>query len=167
MATFTNKPDQAFYSDVIEHDDGSYEATARPVDDIPARQTAFGNLVATPGVRSMICQRVQDEASKRIYIFAPEYKQRNTLFAISNYKGRPDLTSEEQQQLDDAIAMWDKINMIRDYVNTQCQAIRLLSFDQLLTWVMPTDWPLLSDADQTVTNRNAYTTPVTMPSARF
>src|SRR4029077_11665255 len=141
MATFTTQPDPRYYQNVQQHDDGSYSADQKPLDDVSTTRPNPADhsnpmTVIIYGLRSVVRDTmINPTASAYIYKFAPDYAQRNA----NNIIAQP--ANYTPQEVQDAKDMWTWINDVVAYSNTLVDQINLMTFDQIVVWVVPsTGW---------------------------
>jgi|SRR5580765_1616363 hypothetical protein len=147
MATFQSAPDPRYYQNILQHDDGTYTADPKPLDDLtttrmnPADQ-ANPMIVIIYGLRSVVRDTmINPSISAYIYKYAPDYAQRNA----NNIISQP--ANYTPQQVQDAKDMWTWINAVVAYGNSLTTQIQSMTFNQIVVWVVPsTGWPVPPDS---------------------
>ena len=141
MPTFATPPDPRYYQSILQHDDGSYTADQKPLEDTTIERfnlAAPGMItVIIRGLRSVVRDTlINPSVSSYIYKFAPDWAQRNANNIISqpgNYTA---------QEVQDAKDMWTWINDVVAHGNTLVQAVQAMTFEQIVVYVVPTTgWP--------------------------
>jgi hypothetical protein len=141
MPSFTTRPDPRYYQAVVQHDDGSYTADQKPLDDRPVTLMDFAKgeyVTATiPGLRStIISEMINPQTTNMIYQYAPDWMQRNANNIISqpgNYTA---------QQVQNAKDLWTWVNQMVAHSNGISATVQAMTFEQLVTFVVPTTgWP--------------------------
>lgn len=143
MATFTNPPDYRYYQNILQHDDGTYTADPKPLDDTTTTRMNPADhnnpmIVITYGLRSVVRDTmINPSVQAYIYKYAPDWAQRNA----NNIIAQPsDYTTQEVQ---DAKDMWTWINAVIAYGNSLVSQINSMTFEQIIVWVVPsTGWPV-------------------------
>lgn len=136
MATLISatRPDPRFYIQIIQHDDGNWEAQPMPLDDVVRPPSLGIPGFAIPGLRSVTKTTVNNYASTYITTYAPAYMQSNALYVLQSQASGPDV--------DNAHAMFTWIDAVRAYSNTLNSQIDLMSFDQITTFIIAAaGWP--------------------------
>lgn len=148
MTTFSAKPDPKYYMNILEHDDGSYTADQKPLDDWTVEKLDMGQpgyiTVVMFGLRSTLCNEVINaQAERYIYKYAPPWAQANATQVIVKLGPQSgSLPADQQQDLDDANALWDFVNACVAYSNQLSDEVRAMTFEQILVYVVPTTgWP--------------------------
>lgn len=146
MATFTTPPDPRYYQNILQHDDGSFTADQKPLDDTTIERfnlAAPGMItVVLRGLRSVVRDTlINPSVSAYILKFAPDWAQRNA----NNIIAQP--ANYTAQEVQDAKDMWTWINAVVAYGNSLVAAVQAMTFDQIVTYVVPTTgWPAPPDS---------------------
>jgi hypothetical protein len=149
MPTFTAPPDSRYYQNILQHDDGTYTADQKPLNDTITTRMNPANFsspitVIIYGLRSVVRDTMINPAtSAYIYKYAPDWAQRNATQTIQTLSAKtPPLTPTETQALADAKAMWTWINNVVAYSNSLTTAVQAMTFEQIVVYVVPsTGWP--------------------------
>jgi hypothetical protein len=147
MASFATPPDPRYYQNILQHDDGSYTADQKPLDDTTTTRMnpadhANPQIVIIYGLRSVVRDTmINPSTSAYIYKFAPDWAQRNA----NNIIAQPG--SYTAQQLQDAKDMWTWIDSVVAFSNSLVANVNAMTFNQLVVWVVPsTGWPAPPDS---------------------
>jgi hypothetical protein len=132
-----DRPDERFYINIIQHDDGNWEAEQMPLDD--SEVTMTGTTFMSMGLRSVTQGQVDSYASQAILTNAPADMQRNGLYYMQQHApGTGDATYASYKD------MFDWINAMTAYRDTVKTNISTLTFDQLVVYSIPSlAWPTL------------------------
>lgn len=142
MANFATAPDPRYYQNILQHDDGTYTADPKPLDDVSTTRMnpadhANQMTVIIYGLRSVVRDTmINPSVSAYIYKYAPDWAQRNA----NNIIAQPGNYSAQEVQ--DAKDMWTWINAVVAYGNSLVSAVQSMTFNQIVVWVVPsTGWP--------------------------
>jgi hypothetical protein len=141
MPTFVTYPDQRYYTEVTQHDDGSFSANPKPLVDQTVNRmdptTGVGKTYVYPGLRSTVTNTmINPFAENYILSYAPEWAQRNA----NNIIAQPSLYTT--QQVTDAKAMWTWITAVIARANELQAQVEAMSFEQIVAFVVPAGpWP--------------------------
>lgn len=132
MITSATRPDPKYYVHIQQHDDGSWTADPMPLDDQTITIPMLGTMI-TKGLRTLTQETVDLHAQQSIEINAPADMQRNALYVVAQGAATPGYAS--------AKACLDWVNAMNAYRDTAKAAIATMTFDQLVTYTIPTGWP--------------------------
>jgi len=127
-----DRPDPHFYIQIIQHDDGNWEAQPMPLDD---QVVNTGHVsITVPGLRTMTTRSVDTYALAYITRFAPDYAQRNALYILQTQTSGTDWTWAND--------MWNWITSVRTYSDSLNTSVGSMTFEQLVVFVIDgQNWP--------------------------
>jgi hypothetical protein len=128
-----SRPDQRFYINIVQYDDGNWAADPMPLDDVTVKKPGLGSLVAK-GLRTLTIDNTNNYAQTYILTYAPDYAQRNALQVLA--------TQTSGTAWQNATDMWNWINAVRANAQTLAGQIKNMDFNTLVTYTVPTqNWP--------------------------
>jgi hypothetical protein len=142
MPTFAVRPDPRYYQAIVQHDDGSFTADQKPLDDRTTsgfdHKTATMQTIIIPGLKTVVKNSmVNVAASNYIYYYAPDWTQRNANNILANPSGYT------PQEVQDAKDMWTWINACIAYSNSISAGVDAMTFEQIIVYIVPvTGWPV-------------------------
>src|SRR4029077_10754561 len=137
MASFATPPDYRYYMNILQHDDGTYTADPKPLDDTTTTRMnpadhANPMIVITYGLRSVVRDTmINPSTSAYIYKYAPDWAQRNA----TNIIAQP--ANYTAQQVQDAKDMWSWIDSVVAYSNSLVTLVNSMSCSRIIVWVVP------------------------------
>jgi len=150
MAILTkDRPDQRYYKNIVQGDDGNWSADQMNLDDTTL--TIGGRTYPIPGLRTMQANGVATQAQGWINRYAPAALQRNALFVLTQ--------STSGTAHDNAAAMMNWIASVNTYRDNEIARVRTLNFNQLIAYIVPAGappWPAAPAGLPPVTPTHAY-----------
>jgi hypothetical protein len=132
MAIVTkDRPDQRYYKNVIQGDDGNWSADQMNLDDTTI--SIGGRSYPVAGLRTIQANGVMKQAQSFINTYATAALQRNALYILS--------TTTSGTPHDNAVAMMNWIAAVNSYRNSQVANVRTLNFNQLIAYIVPSGAP--------------------------
>jgi hypothetical protein len=132
MAIVTkDRPDQRYYKNVIQGDDGNWSSDQMYLDDTTLTIGARSYPIA--GLRTMTANGVMTQAKLLIAGYATQELQRNALYILT--------TTTSGTPHDNAVAMMNWIAAVNTYRDNEVAHVRTLNFNQLITYVPPVGTP--------------------------
>lgn len=135
-----DRPDEKFYRNIIQYDDGNWAADPLPIDDtiVYPVKGGYGTAgVPVPGLRTTISTPVADMARQLINKFAPNDLQRNALYILATQTSGPNWTK--------AKAMMDWVMAVNAFRDAEIANVKTLNFNELVAYVPPIGvppWPV-------------------------
>lgn len=134
-----DRPDSRFFINIMQSDDGNWSSEPMPLDDVTVN--LFGRDISTAGLRSRTQGEVNNFAQQFILNMAPDWYQRDLLFILHSQTSGP--------EVDDANAVFNWINAVRNYSNILNDQISVMTFDQIVVFTVPAaNWPSPPDSLQ-------------------
>jgi hypothetical protein len=129
-----DRPDPRFFTNIIQSDDGNWSSEPMALDDMTVTMP-LGQTFSVPGLRSIAQGWVNNFAQQLILTLAPLWYQNNLLFILHTETSGP--------EFDDATAVFQWINDVRNYSNIVNDQISVMTFDELVVFAVPNaNWPV-------------------------
>jgi hypothetical protein len=144
-----DRPDQRYYRNVIQGDDGNWSSDQMYLDDTTLTIGARSYPVA--GLRTMTANGVMTAAQMLIQGYATAELQRNALYILA--------TTTSGTPHDNAVAMMNWIAAVNTYRDSQVANVRTLNFNQLIVYVVPAGippWPTPPASLPPITSTQIY-----------
>jgi hypothetical protein len=150
MPVYTkDRPDQRYYKNVIQGDDGNWSADQMHLDDDVLSIGARTYPVA--GLRTVQANGVMTQAKLLIKGYATEELQRNALYILA--------TTTSGTPHDNALAMMNWIATVNTFRDNEVAHVRTLNFNQLIVYAVPSGippWPAPPTSLSPVSNPQAF-----------
>jgi len=140
------KPNQLFYGNIVQYDNGDWAADPLPLDDILVYPAAGGYAgtaasggtgtpgVLMPGLRTTTGNQVASYALDFVNTYAPPDLQRNSLHTLATVP-----SSDPSYAPAQAMMTW--IAAVNSHRDTEIANVKTLNFNQIVVYQVPTGVP--------------------------
>ncbi len=131
-----DRPDQKFYINIIQYDDGNWAADPLPVDDMivyPAKGGYGTDGISKPGLRTRTSVAVETFARSLVSKYAPNDLQRDALYILATQTSGTAWTA--------AKALMDWIVAVNAFRDTEIARVKTLNFNELVAYMPPVGMP--------------------------
>ena len=131
VAITKDRPDQRYYKNIIQGDDGNWSSEQMNLDD--ATVSIGARSYPIPGLRSVQANGVKAHAQQLISNYATAEMQRNALYVLA--------TTTSGTPHANAVAMMNWIAAVNAYSDSQVSYVHTLNFNQLIVYMVPSGIP--------------------------
>jgi hypothetical protein len=143
MPTVEEKPhDTRLYAKVIQHDDGLWELTPLPLEDV--QSTRGPTTITIPGARSVLKAQIDDTVNQNIQTLAPDAMFHIALATYAVLVNKANRTNRENNQLQRCLTLFAHVRRV--YLSGEKhkrEVDTFTTFDQVAAYEIPghaDDW---------------------------